>query len=76
MTLVRLDGGARPPVMEVELELEGRRYLEDRDTVALLEGSRDRVARWRERWSFALDGADATPWRLASASVAAPDGAL
>ncbi|HEY8582882.1 MAG TPA: TIM44-like domain-containing protein, partial [Capillimicrobium sp.] len=52
MTLVRLDGETRPPAMEVELELEGRRYLEDRDTVAVLEGSRDRVRRWRERWSF------------------------
>ncbi|HEU4656485.1 MAG TPA: TIM44-like domain-containing protein [Capillimicrobium sp.] len=76
MTLVRLDGEARPPSMVVELELEGRRYLEDRDTVAVLEGSRERVAHWRERWSFALDGADATPWRLASARIAATDGAV
>lgn len=76
MALVRLDGEARPAAMEVELDLEGRRYLEDRDTVALLEGSRDRVARWRERWTFQLDGADGTPWRLAAASIAATDGAV
>ena len=70
MTLVRLDGEARPPTMLVELELSGRRYLENRDTVALVSGSRDSEASWTERWTFALDGDEQAPWQVASAGDA------
>lgn len=75
MTLVALDGDAQPPRMVVELALSGRRYVEDRHTVAVLEGSRDAVARWTERWTFALDGADATPWRVIGATQSTTSGA-
>jgi predicted lipid-binding transport protein (Tim44 family) len=70
MTLVALDGERRPPRMVVQLELGGRRYLEDRDTVAVLDGSRERDTRWTERWSFELHDAQAAPWVLADASDA------
>jgi predicted lipid-binding transport protein (Tim44 family) len=76
MTLVRLDGDAKPPRMVVELELAGRRYVEDRDSIAVLEGSRERVARWSERWTFALDGADDTPWRVVSGAPSEIGGAV
>jgi predicted lipid-binding transport protein (Tim44 family) len=71
MTLVALDGQADPPRMVVELALSGRRYVEDRNTIAVLEGSREAVARWTERWTFALDGADQTPWRVVGATESA-----
>ncbi len=72
MTLVALDGERHPPQMVVELRLAGRRYLEDRDTIAVVEGSRDAERRWTERWSFALDdaGGAAAPWSLVSATDA------
>jgi len=72
MTLVRLNAEATPPAMEVELALSGRRYVEDRDTTDVVEGSRERAARWTERWTFALGTGD-IPWTIAaSAAVSAP----
>jgi predicted lipid-binding transport protein (Tim44 family) len=63
-----LDAAADPPTMTVELEVEGRRYLEDRDTAAVVAGSRSRAATFSERWTFALDGDAGQPWRIASVS--------
>jgi predicted lipid-binding transport protein (Tim44 family) len=64
----RLEGlritGIEGRTMTVEADVTGRRYRENRDTLALVEGSRDRAARFTERWTLALtDDADA-PWRL------------
>jgi predicted lipid-binding transport protein (Tim44 family) len=53
--------------MTVEAELTGRRYREDRDTLALVEGSRDREARFTERWTLELGEAADTPWRIVAA---------
>ena len=59
-----------PPTFTVEAELSGRRYLEDRDTAAVLEGSKDRATTFTERWTLALGDDPATPWRIvATASV-------
>jgi predicted lipid-binding transport protein (Tim44 family) len=53
--------------MTVEADVTGRRYREDRDTLALVAGSRDRDTRFTERWTLALgDDAD-TPWRIVAA---------
>jgi predicted lipid-binding transport protein (Tim44 family) len=76
MTLVALEGESDPPRMVVEVALSGRRYVEDRNTVAVLEGSRDAMARWTERWTFALDGADTTPWRMVGATQSTTSGAV
>ena len=35
-----LDAGAAPPTIAVEVDVTGRRYVEDRDTAAVLSGSR------------------------------------
>jgi predicted lipid-binding transport protein (Tim44 family) len=53
-----------PPTFTVEAELSGRRYLEDRDTAAVLEGSKDRATTFTERWTLALGDDPATPWRI------------
>jgi predicted lipid-binding transport protein (Tim44 family) len=66
-----LDAGAQPPTMTIAVELEGRRYTEDRDTTAVLAGSRSRPARFTENWTFALEGDGGQPWRV-SAVAAAP----
>jgi predicted lipid-binding transport protein (Tim44 family) len=65
-----LDPAAEPPTMAVELDVEGRRYLEDRDTTAVVAGSRSRSTSFTEHWTFALDGDAAQPWRIAA--VGAP----
>jgi predicted lipid-binding transport protein (Tim44 family) len=66
--VVGLDPAAEPPTMSVEVDVRGRRYLEDRDTAAVIAGSRTRTTTFTERWTFALDGEDAQPWRIAVAA--------
>ena len=55
---------AKPPTMSIEVDLTGRRYIEDRDTTAVLAGSRSRATSFTEHWTFALDGDAAQPWLL------------
>jgi predicted lipid-binding transport protein (Tim44 family) len=70
--ITSLDAGAQPPTMTVDVELHGRRYIEDRDTTAILAGSQSRPATFTERWTFALDGDQRQPWRLAAAGAPTP----
>ena len=65
-----LDAAAHPPTMSVEVEIEGRRYIEDRDTTAVLAGSPSRATKFTEHWTFALDGDARQPWLIAG--VGAP----
>ena len=57
-----------PPHMTVEVDLSGRRYVENRDTAAVLAGSPDSESDFSERWTLTLDG-DA--WRITGAGAAA-----
>jgi predicted lipid-binding transport protein (Tim44 family) len=59
-----------PATMSVVVEVGGRRYVEDRDTAAVLSGSKDRATTFTETWTLALDGPDDAPWRLVSAAGA------
>ena len=65
-----LDAAAQPPTMTVEVDIEGRRYIEDRDTTAVLAGSQSRATKFTEHWTFALDGDSRQPWLIAG--VGAP----
>lgn len=67
--IAALDAAAEPPTMTVDVEMTGRRYIEDRDTTAVLAGSPARATSFTEHWTFALDGDSREPWRIASASV-------
>jgi predicted lipid-binding transport protein (Tim44 family) len=69
--IVALDAAATPPTMGVEAELGGRRYVEDRDTAAVLSGSRDHARTFTEHWTFSLEGDAERPWRLTSADAPA-----
>jgi predicted lipid-binding transport protein (Tim44 family) len=73
LRITTLDAAAHPPTMTVEAEVSGRRYREDRDTAAVLEGSQDRETVFVERWLMTLDGDEATPWRIADAGGAAQE---
>ncbi len=53
-----------PATMTVDVELGGRRYVEDRDTAAVVSGSKDSAATFTERWTLALDGPADAPWRI------------
>jgi predicted lipid-binding transport protein (Tim44 family) len=64
VTIERLDARAEPARIEVGVGVRGRPYREDRDTAAIVAGSRDRETTFEERWVLALDGADDAPWRV------------
>jgi predicted lipid-binding transport protein (Tim44 family) len=59
--------GIAQGTMTVRAEVRGRRYREDRDTLALVEGSRDRETRFTETWTLRLGDDAGTPWRIAAA---------
>jgi predicted lipid-binding transport protein (Tim44 family) len=56
--------------MQLEIELEGRRYTEDRDTRAILSGSRTHRTRFTEHWTMGRSDDEDEPWRIVP--VAAP----
>lgn len=64
--ITALNAGAEPPTMTISVDLTGRRYIEDRDTTAVVAGSPVRATGFTERWTFALDGDSGQPWRIAS----------
>jgi predicted lipid-binding transport protein (Tim44 family) len=65
--IVSLQVETSPATMTVSIQVGGRRYLEDRDTAAVLAGSKDSATTFTETWTLALDGPDEAPWRLVSA---------
>ena len=67
--IVTLDPAAEPPTLTIDVELSGRRYIEDRDTTTVLAGSREREVKFRERWTLALDGGEIQPWRIAAVAT-------
>jgi predicted lipid-binding transport protein (Tim44 family) len=70
--IVALDAAVEPPTMTIEVDLTGRRYVENRDTTAVLAGSRSRQTGFTERWTMSLTDDQAQPWRITA--VAAPVG--
>ena len=55
--------------MDVSVKVRGRRYVEDRDTAAVVSGSKDRETSFSERWTLALSGDEHAPWRLVGVTV-------
>ena len=70
LRVIGLDPAAEPPTMTVEVDVEARRYVEDRETAAVVSGSRSRTAKFSQSWTFALNGDDRQPWRIVA--VGAP----
>jgi predicted lipid-binding transport protein (Tim44 family) len=66
MTVVGVDATSEPATTTIEVELEGRRYVQDRDTAAVLSGTRDEPTTFTERWTLSLDGSDSSAWRIAA----------
>jgi hypothetical protein len=61
IAIVALDAAAEPATVTIEVQLSGRRYVEDRDTAAVLSGSRNESTTFIERWTLSLDGSDSSP---------------
>ena len=66
MRITALDAKNDPARMSVEVEVAGRRYVEDRDTAAVVSGSKDRESKFTEHWTLAIDGPPENPWRIVS----------
>jgi predicted lipid-binding transport protein (Tim44 family) len=64
MTITGVNANAQPPTMTVEIQITGRRYIQDRDTTAIRDGSASRETTFTERWTFALTPDDKQPWRI------------
>ena len=67
LRIVAFDPAATPPTMTVEVEVRGRRYVEDRDDASVLSGSKQRETTTLERWTLALCGPDERPWQVVAA---------
>jgi predicted lipid-binding transport protein (Tim44 family) len=70
--VVGLETTADPPTMTIDVDLRGRRYLEERDTTKVLAGDPARETSFTERWTLALSGDTAEPWRIVAVATAAP----
>lgn len=68
LRITRLDAAADPARMGVEVDVSGRRYVEDRDTAAVVSGSKDSETKFTERWTLAIDGPADNPWRIVEAA--------
>ena len=67
LRIVALDNDAAPPAFTVEARVRGRRYVENRDTLALVSGNRDRETTFTQRLELVLAGSGDNPWRVRAA---------
>jgi predicted lipid-binding transport protein (Tim44 family) len=67
--IIALDASAEPPTMTIEVDLAGRRYLENRDTAGVVAGSRTRTQSFTERWTLSLTDDEHQPWRITAAGA-------
>jgi predicted lipid-binding transport protein (Tim44 family) len=67
--IAHLDADAQPPRMTVAVVAEGRRYIENRDTAAVVAGNQSAATRFTEHWTLALDGSAENPWRIVDAAA-------
>ena len=66
VTVTGVDADATPATVTVHMELEGVRYVEDRNTLTLVAGSKDGPTRFDGTWTLALDGSPDVPWRISA----------
>jgi predicted lipid-binding transport protein (Tim44 family) len=66
-----LDAAAAQPTMSIDVDIEGRRYVEDRATAGIVSGSRSRATSFTEHWTLALTDDSAQPWRITRVGIPA-----
>jgi predicted lipid-binding transport protein (Tim44 family) len=62
--IMGLDAKAEPPTMTLEVHLAGGRYIEDRDTTAVVSGNPNHETQFTEHWTMGLSGDGEQPWRI------------
>jgi predicted lipid-binding transport protein (Tim44 family) len=67
--IVAVDVEHEPARMTIEVEMGGRRYVEDRDTAAVVGGEKERELTFREAWTFALNGSASAPWLVSGGNI-------
>ncbi len=72
VTLTALDTDAVPATATVRMGLEGVRYVEDRNTLDTVAGSKDGRSRFDGTWTLSLDGPADAPWRVSAVRDDAP----
>jgi predicted lipid-binding transport protein (Tim44 family) len=68
ITISALDALAVPAAMTVDVKINGRRYLQDRASAAILAGSDIHAVTFTERWTFTLSGDERNPWQITALS--------
>jgi predicted lipid-binding transport protein (Tim44 family) len=69
--VVGLDAQAEPATMTIDVDLRGRRYIEDRDTARVVAGSSTHLIGFTERWQLAVTGDAGEPWRIVAVQTPA-----
>jgi predicted lipid-binding transport protein (Tim44 family) len=69
LRIVALDAAAEPPTMTVEVDVRGRRYVQDRDTAAVISGDDKKERDFTEHWLMGLSDDDRNPWRIVDATA-------
>ena len=72
ISVAAIDPSADPATMTIDVEVAGRRYVEDRGTTRVLAGDANRVTTFTERWTLALTSDPAQPWRIVSVQTPTP----
>jgi predicted lipid-binding transport protein (Tim44 family) len=70
LRVAALDAKTEPAMMTIEVDVHGRRYIENRDTTTIVSGNQQHAITFTERWTLSLDGDDSHPWRIADAAAA------
>ena len=74
ITVAALDPHSTPPTMTIDVKITGRRYLQDRNTAAILAGSDTKPTTFTERWTMALSYTNqSNPWHITAARTAAAE---
>jgi predicted lipid-binding transport protein (Tim44 family) len=69
--IVAVDVSREPATMTIEVEVGGRRYVEDRDTAAVVGGEKERAGTFNQSWTLALGPGRAIAWRVIESSASA-----
>jgi hypothetical protein len=72
MRVLHVDGHSSPPTVAVAADIEGARYVEDRDTASVVRGDPRRRDRFTLRLDLALGDDPENPWKLVAPRAAAP----
>lgn len=72
ITIDSVDPTQTPARMGVSADIAGVWFIEDRDTVDVVSGDKDRAREFRQSWQLVLTESADVPWKVVSAGMPAP----